>query len=92
MSFSTDKNDQDQLNKIIISYKTKSLKEALNSIDNFNATYCGDIFNEFTISFPSSDLLMKSFEILKSKNIILGISASGPTKRWDIKMKDGILI
>ena len=56
--------------------KAKSLKEALISIDNFDATYCGNIFNEFTISFPSKDLLIKSFDFLKSKGIILGITSS----------------
>ena len=44
MNFSTDKNEQDQLNKIIISYNTKSLKEALLEA-NYNRSKAPNLSN-----------------------------------------------
>ena len=60
----------------ICNIKAKSLRKALTSIKNVKASYTGDIFNEFTVSFPSNKSLTNCFEFLKEKGIILGITSS----------------
>lgn len=60
----------------ICNTKAKSLKKALTSLDNVKTSYSGDIFNEFTVSFSSTELLVNCVEFLKDKGIILGITSS----------------
>ena len=77
MSFSTDKNDQDQLNKIIISYKTKSLKEALLEA-NYNRLKAPNLSNfpQFhnivgLINFRLNDLKQAIFDLKLPLKLIL---------------------
>lgn len=56
--------------------KAKSLAQALNSTEVLNLSYEGNIFNEFTISFRSKEVLEKSVQYLHARDILPGITSN----------------
>lgn len=56
--------------------KANALKDAISSIDNLKISFEGEIFNEFTISFPSKIILNNAINFLEERNIFAGVTSS----------------